>query len=820
MTTLIRENTNKPSINLKIQKSDEINCNMTSKIDNVSKLDTSLKKLYLPTIQKKTTQTIPVSSLTKRIQKSNSQPNLLKKNFESDLMSPSTEKEKILFAKYSLSRINAKINDITLSYKRLLAEKEENLNIIKRAICSDDPTYVHNLYSKIEQFLEDTIKNNSFNSISNKKTYSTLNNENTKYTEEKIGKFEETKEKENKTINKDEGENINIKNNVDIDKEVEKEEKKEEQKNNSEQKDENNPKQNINNINEEAKNKELNNNEVQNNNNENNNNSNEIQNRHNYSLETRAEEINKMNSFNNSHLQNSSLNNINANNSLEEQIKCIKEIIEEKDEEKVVKEPEKTVQIESGLFEKSSVPTRLFNILKVKSELSALKHKLINIQQKIKLKDEEIDDIKSKAKMKNIIFQKNLLNSKMIVLNKIITKNKEIEEISLPNKNLKIETLKKELKYYNDINKTYIVGNKDVEEDYHKKKSEYEEKSKNCNNLEAKNNNLKYKYNSLRLSDLRRKVDLEKMKGKISQIDEIKQIIQNNKNTIEVKKKEIEEARKILDAKIDEYNKNRENKENKYQEMNKLQREINNKINRQKNEVNRIKTEIKDIEKSINKEVEIFHNINKKEKDLVNEMIINKNKMSSEFLKFLKEIQNNDNLKYEQSKKKRFNNIKSGEKITFNIISKIKRKSIKVSEGKSSNENLPLLEEKLEYYLNNKGGKEENKEIEKDETKEEKKEEKKEEEKKEEKKEEEKKEEKKEEEKKEEKIEVEKKEEKKKEKKEKKKKDKKLKEEINEDNIKIEMKEEKEEEKNEKKERKHKSKKDDKKHKKKRKKDE
>ena len=78
-------------------------------------------------------------------------------------MSPSTEKEKILFAKYSLSRINAKINDITLSYKRLLAEKEENLNIIKRAICSDDPTYVHSLYLKIEQFLEDTIKNNSFN---------------------------------------------------------------------------------------------------------------------------------------------------------------------------------------------------------------------------------------------------------------------------------------------------------------------------------------------------------------------------------------------------------------------------------------------------------------------------------------------------------------------------------------------------------------------------------------------------------------------------------------------------------------------------------
>ena len=255
-----------------------------------------------------------------------------------------------------------------------------------------------------------------------------------------------------------------------------------------------------------------------------------------------------------------SINNININNSLEEQINSLKEIIEEKDEEKIVKDGEKTIQVESGLFEKSSVPKRVFNILKVKSELSSLKHKLINIQQKIRLKDEEIEELKSRAKMKNIIFQKNMLDSNMIALHKIQTKNKEIEEISLPNKNLLNENLKKKVKYYNEINKTYLADNKDAEEDYIKMKNEYEEKNRNYTNLEAKNNNLKYKYNSLRLNDLKKKVDLENLRNKINQIDQIKEIIENDKQTIEEKKKEIEEAKKMLDKKVDEYNKNKENK--------------------------------------------------------------------------------------------------------------------------------------------------------------------------------------------------------------------------------------------------------------------
>ena len=753
MATIFQEKTDNPSVNVKTQKNDNISENYNTKFDNISKNDSSLKKLYLPAIQKKNVHTMPVSSISKRLKKSQSQSYLIRNNKTPSLINPNSEKEKILLAKYSLARIKVKINDLVLSNKKLMAEKEANLNIIKSAIISDDPAYTDDIFFKIEQFLEETLRN------TNKKTISTINYENLKSTEDKMSKIEENKEKMNKTMNKEEKENFNIKvNTINY-----KEEKKEEDNNNNQNQNEeyknkevneNSKNQNDNyeqeknknelrNINNDQKNiiEENNNNKEEIKNNEENNhlkedyNSNEYKERnqenhqrHNYSIETRSEDINKVNSFNNSHLMNNntSINNAIINNSIDEQIKCIKEIIEEKNEEKSVKEPEKVLQIESGIFEKSSVPSRKYSILKVKTELSTLKYKLISIQQKIRLKEEEITEIKSKAKMKNILFQKNILDSKMISLHKMQNENKMIEEISLPNKNLIIENLKKELKYYNEINKTYLEKNKDAEEDYLKKKTEYEEKTKIYTNLEIKNNNLKYKFNALKLSDLKKQLDLKHIKGKIDMIDDIKQLIENHQKTIDERKYEIDEARTNLDKKIDEYNKNRENKENKYQEMNKLQREINNKISSQKNEINKLKREIKDLDRLIFSEAEKYQNYNKKEKELVNQMIINKNKMGSEFMPFLKELEKNEIKKFEEQKQKRFKKLIKGKKIDYSIISTMKKKPKKDIEKKST-EDLPLLEEKLEYYLNNKGEKKELKEVEatKKEENEEKKEEKK-----------------------------------------------------------------------------------------------
>ena len=765
MSTKLKEKANNSATNIKIKKPNEINTTYNAKIENTIKMDSSLKKIYLPAIQKRTMQTIPVSSITRRIRKSQSQSHLRNAYKKTNTFNPNTEKEKILLAKYSLSRINAKINDLSLNYKKLLVEKEDNLNIIKNAICSDDPTYAESISLKIQQLLEEAMKNNV--NPKNKMTISTTNYENLKISEDKNLKTEDTKatkDKINKTFVREETDNLNVKVNPINEKEQENEDKKEEQKNsiNNELNDNNEKNENenlvksdnelnnnaeqnnnmeqgnneeqINNVeqnnnnNEEVKNNEENKDNEDANNNANDNNNNvtnlEIRHKHDYSAETREEDINKLNSINNSHLMNNttSINNININNSLEEQINSLKEIIEEKDEEKIVKDGEKTIQVESGLFEKSSVPKRVFNILKVKSELSSLKHKLINIQQKIRLKDEEIEELKSRAKMKNIIFQKNMLDSKMIALHKIQTKNKEIEEISLPNKNLLNENLKKKVKYYNEINKTYLADNKDAEEDYIKMKNEYKEKNRNYTNLEAKNNNLKYKYNSLRLNDLKKKVDLENLRNKINQIDHVKEIIENDKQMIEEKKKEIEEAKKMLDKKVDEYNKNKENKENKYQDMNKLQKEMNSKITKQKNDINRLKKEIKDIDRAIYKEIENYHNLNKKDKDLVNQMFINKNKSNYEFLEYLKELEKNEDIKLEEERKNRFKKLNIGTKMNHNIISTIKRRPSKKKEEKISTEDLPILEEKLEYYLNNKGSKEEKKEDEKGDTKEEKKE--------------------------------------------------------------------------------------------------
>ena len=663
MNSKFKENINDPSINNKLQKAEDIVPHSDSRLENINKISKTLKNIYLPTIKKKSLPTIQDTGIARRLKKSQSQATILN-GYKSPFTS-NTEKEKILLAKNSLSRINAKINDLALNYKKLLMEKEDNLNIIKKALCSDDPTYTDSILLKIEQFLEDTLKNYS-QTIKN--SLSTINYENIKITEDKNSNLDESKEKNNKSMTKDENEKEN------------------ENKSNNEQN--NNNEENV----------------------ENNNNIQENQRKHNNSLETRAEDPNKINSFNNSRLlnNNTSINNINANNSLEEQIKCIKEQIEEKDEGKASR-IEKSLQIESGIFEKSAVPTRVYNILKAKSELSFLKHKLINIQQKIRLKDEEIEELKSKAKMKNILYQKNVLDSKMITLQQVQSKNKEIEEISLPSKNLIMENLRKNLKYYNEINKSYLVGNKDIEENYFKKKNEFDEKSRKYTNLEAKNNNLKFKYNSLRLNDLRKDMNLQNMKAKINLIDELKEVIESLKTAIEDKKEEIGYGKSILNERIDKYNKTKEQKENKYQEMNKIQRELNYQLSKRKREANQIRQETKEIDILINKETQIFNILNKKDKNALGEMLLNKNKSNSEFLKFLEELEIYENNKFDELKKSRFKKLKIGKKITHEIISKIKKEKVekKRIETKSSAD-VKLLEEKLVYYLNSKGEKDSN----------------------------------------------------------------------------------------------------------------
>ena len=79
-----------------------------------------------------------------------------------------------------------------------------------------------------------------------------------------------------------------------------------------------------------------------------------------------------------------------------------------------------------------------------------------------------------------------------------------------------------------------------------------------------------------------------------------------------------------------------------------MQREINSKIAKQHNEINKIKKEIKEIDILIFKEANNYQNINKKDRNAVNQMLIYKNQPSNEFLKFLKQVEKNIYLKQEE----------------------------------------------------------------------------------------------------------------------------------------------------------------------------
>jgi hypothetical protein len=339
-------------------------------------------------------------------------------------------------------------------------------------------------------------------------------------------------------------------------------------------------KENENNDNDKNYNNEINgeinkeNNENNEENNINSNNEQGVKNRHNYSMEARGEDNNvKNNSINNNINNNSSIlqNNADEDNS-------IKELNDELNK----------YEIENGLFEKSVVSSKYYNLLKAKAELSTLKHKMIIIKQIINLKEEEIAEIRNRAKMKNIIFQSNLLGKNMNQLHKIKTKNKEIEDISIPNKNLLYENLKKELEYYKSINQSILEKCRIVEDKYNAIKNEFEEKSKKYIELETKNSKLRYKLNSLKQNDLKKEIILKIMTQKIGQIEGIKETIEEQKKIKMEKEGQINELRDNLNERKYEHEASTDNRNRGFEELNNREKQLNSRIIRQKNDFTKI----------------------------------------------------------------------------------------------------------------------------------------------------------------------------------------------------------------------------------------
>ena len=170
-----------------------------SKIDSISKMDTYLKKLYLPSIPKKTIPKMGGTTFNKKLIKSQSYSNF--SSNEKTFYNQNKEKEKLMLAKISLIRIKTQINELMANYKKLLAEKEKNMCLIREAININDPEYYNQLTLKIEQTVEETMKNNKKNFTSNN------NNDSIKYIDDKNSKNEDIKG--NNNINKNNFKNIN-----------------------------------------------------------------------------------------------------------------------------------------------------------------------------------------------------------------------------------------------------------------------------------------------------------------------------------------------------------------------------------------------------------------------------------------------------------------------------------------------------------------------------------------------------------------------------------------------------------------------------------
>ena len=166
---------------------------------------------------------------------------------------------------------------------------------------------------------------------------------------------------------------------------------------------------------------------------------------------------------------------------------------------------------------------------------------------------------------------------------------------------------------------------------------------------------------------------------------------------ISEKEKEINELKENLNKRNSEYEKSAENRNNEFEEMNRCERQLNNKISRQKNEYNKTKNEIRDIDKLLLKEIEIYAALNKNDSEAVHQMYIKKGQSINEFMDYLIEQEKIQTTKEEKYKKEWFKSHKIGNKLTYMAISKIKRDKKNVDIKKSENEILPLLEDKLQY---------------------------------------------------------------------------------------------------------------------------
>ena len=303
--------------------------------------------------------------------------------------------------------------------------------------------------------------------------------------------------------------------------------------------------------------------------------------------------------------------------------------------------------------------------------------------------------------MKNIIFQSNILGTNMNELNKIKSIIKEFEDKSIPEKCLIYENTKKELEFYSKLNNTIITENKKAYEQYLNSKVEYDSKYKKCISLEDKNENMKYQYNFLKQSDLKKEVLLKEIKERIGQIPNIKEIIEKQKLIIKEKEKEINDLKIALETKNKEYEKVEKERNKEFDNMNKIEKEMNIKICKHKNESSKIRNDIREIEKNIMNQIETFRKLNPKKIEEFQELYYSKNDDKKSLVDFLKKEQQIILKSIQDYKKEWHKNFKKEGNISYNQIAKNKNKfsdtknNKKINESNNNNSNNNSKEKEL-----------------------------------------------------------------------------------------------------------------------------
>ena len=307
---------------------------------------------------------------------------------------------------------------------------------------------------------------------------------------------------------------------------------------------------------------------------------------------------------------------------------------------------------DSKLFEGSGIPSGVFKSLLVKTELSSLRHKMISIQENILIKEEEINEVFDKSKMKNILLESNKLLFQSNELQKIQTRTNELQTFLIPNKTKLLDNLKDEFDYYDNIKKKVTDELNSYKEKYSSLKILNDTKNKSNKFLLEKSESLKYQYKKYKQNGLKKDIEVTKNKQKISEISNKNEEFNKFQEKSEKNETVINNLKEELNLKTNDFNEIDKERNKNYVEIEEYERQTNIRLNREKNLITEERNNIRDFEKLINQEMRNYSEINMRGDEGLINLYSKKSKGDGGLLEFIDEEKKNYDKMSEEYKTK------------------------------------------------------------------------------------------------------------------------------------------------------------------------